>query len=142
MCLEIIMSEITAKVEEILSVRPYDGQNGKVWYYKLAMDNGDLGEIGKKKENFFKVGDSLTYTIEEGQYGNKFKAVQTGNGFSGNGRPAFQKESQSEKSPGFALAYAKDLAVAYSDKIPSDKVAETTIKIADKFLDWLNSKKV
>lgn len=134
------MSETTAKVEEIISVREYDGQNGKVWYYKLAMDNGEVGEIGKKKPDFFKVGDSLTYTIESGQYGNKFKAVQNGNGFSGGGK-SFVKANEADKYPSFALAYAKDIVVAYNDRVPPEQAADATIKLANKFLDWLNAHK-
>lgn len=134
------MSETTAKIEEIITVREYDGQNGKVWYYKLAMDNGEVGEIGKKKPDAFKVGDSLTYTVEAGQYGNKFKAVQNGNGFQGRGG------GSRGGNESFALSYSKDYHVALiasgkTGEATAEQITASILKTADKFKAWLDANK-
>lgn len=125
---------ITAKVKEIVDVREWSGPNGMVYYHKLVMDNGDQGELGKKKNNAFQPGDSLTYTIESTQYGNKFKEVQQ-NGFGGG------KQQQRGSSASFALSYAKDIAVANiakSDKpLEMEALAGKVIATAGKFNAWL-----
>ncbi len=128
------MSEKTAKVTGILECRKYDGQNGTIYYHKLELDNGEVGTIGKKKENAFKIGDSLTYTSEESQYGLKFKAVQSG-GFGGG------KSSGSPAS--FALSYAKDLMIASMPFHQDVKVADwvdVTIAAANKFHSFLKER--
>lgn len=135
------MSEKTAKVAFVLNVREWSGNNGKIFYYKLEMDNGDIGEIGKKTENAFKVGDSLTYTIEEGQYGNKFKPVQQ-NGFSGANRGNFGG-AKTGGNASFALAYSKDLMVKKleQENYNADEIVKGTLWIADKFKAWLDENK-
>lgn len=125
----------TAKIQSIEGApREWEGAHGKVYFYKLVMDNGDTGEIGKKKPNAFNIGDSLTYTVESGQYGNKLKEVQQ-NGFrGGNGQSRGSTAS-------FALSYAKDIAVANINK--SDKplemasLAGKVIETAGIFNTWL-----
>jgi hypothetical protein len=97
----------TAKVEAVLGCKPFDGQHGKVYYHKIKLDNGEVGEIGAKKENAFNPGDELTYTSEEGQYGLKFKKVLENN-FNGGGFKGGKPTSTSA----MALAYSKDLIVA------------------------------
>jgi hypothetical protein len=127
----------TAKVKEILQKRKWDGPNGTVFYYKLELDNGEIGEIGKKKDNAIHVGEPLTYTSEESDYGLKFKAV-TQNGFSGGGFKGGQRGS----SASFALSYAKDLtcsmvAAGKTQDLKAVQIAEATIIIACRFRDWL-----
>lgn len=53
----------SSKVKRIESVKPYNGQNGTVYYHCLEMDNGDKINIGKKKE--IQVGWELNYEIVE-----------------------------------------------------------------------------
>jgi hypothetical protein len=122
----------TAKVKAIIGIREWAGNNGTVYYHKLEMDNGEIGEIGKKKNNAFQIGDSLTYTSEESQYGLKFKAAQE-NGFKGG--------FKSQGSPAsFALSYSKDIIVAAMPFHQEKTVAEMTdacIGIAKKFHAFL-----
>lgn len=129
------MSEVkTAKVTEILGCKPWNGPNGTIYFHKIELDNGDIGEIGKKKENAFNIGDSVTYTAEQTEYGLKLKAVQQ-NGFGGGGK--------SQGSPAsFCLSYAKDVCVAmipaHPEKTPTEWVATITA-MADKFNVWLRA---
>jgi len=124
----------TAKIKAIEGIREWAGPNGTVYYFKLSMDNGDLGEIGKKKADAVKVGDSLTYTIEATQYGNKFKEVREGFGAAA-GKPKGSLAA-------FALSYAKDISVAQMEinknpDITVDMVATKTMGIAKEFLNWM-----
>lgn len=140
------MSDIkTATIDYIDSVRPYEGQYGKTYYFQLSMSNGDTGSIGKKKEDALKIGDSLTYTLEEGERGNKIKEVQqTGysGGFNGDG-----KTTQKSGNESFALSYSKDVicAMVQSGRIPetatSAQITDTILATANKFKDWLNENK-
>lgn len=130
--------EKTAKVKEVLQKRKWDGPNGTVFYYKLELDNGDIGEIGKKKDNAIHVGETLTYTAEESDYGLKFKAVQQSNGFGGGG---FRGGAQKGSTASFALSYAKDLAIANMAKttepLPLDQLANKIIATAGVFQKWM-----
>jgi len=124
---------ITAKIKAIEGIREWAGPNGTVYYFKLSMDNGDLGEIGKKKADAVKVGDTLTYTVEPTQYGNKFKEVREGFG-------AAAKPKGSLAA--FALSYAKDISVAQMEinkdpKVTIDMIATKTMGIAKEFLNWM-----
>ena len=134
------MSEAkTAKVKQIVQKRKWDGPNGTVFYYKLEMDNGEVGEIGKKKDNSIHVGETLTYTSEDSDYGKKFKAVQQ-NGFGGNG---FRGGKSSGSPASFALSYAKDVMVAAMPLHPDVKVSEwvdVTISAANKFHNFLKER--
>lgn len=133
------MSETkTAKVTEILQRRKWEGPHGTVYYYKLEMDNGEIGEIGKKKDNAIHVGESLTYTSEDGDWGLKFKAVQeNSNGFGGKGAYGSRGSSAS-----FSLSYSKDLMIAampLHPEIPVSQWVDVTITTATKFQNWLKA---
>lgn len=65
----------TSKIQEIHKMSPWEGPNGTIVYHHLLMENGDLIDIGKKKE--CKVGWELTYRIVDTQHKyNKAKAEQ------------------------------------------------------------------
>jgi hypothetical protein len=127
----------TARVADVIEVKSWNGPNGTIWFHKIELDNGEIGEIGKKQENGIKVGDTLTYTAEQGQYGLKFKAVQA-NGFGGGG---FKGGGSRGSTASFALSYAKDLAVANVNKsdrpLEMDALAAKIISVAAKFNAWL-----
>jgi hypothetical protein len=129
--------EKTAKVKEVLSVREWTGQHGTIYFHKIELDNGDIGDIGKKVRDGIKPGDTLTYTIEQTEHGNRIKAVQPqGNGFRGGG-----KSSGSPAS--FALSYAKDLMIASMPFHQDVKVADwvdVTLAAANKFHTFLKER--
>lgn len=127
----------TAKVLAVLSCREWQNpKGGSIWFHKVELDNGEIGEIGKKKQDAFKIGDPLAYTSEKTEYGLKFKEVFSGNGFGG-----FRGGQQRGSSASFALSYAKDIAVANiskSDKpIEMEALAGKVIATAAKFQAWL-----
>jgi hypothetical protein len=132
------MSEVkTAKVTGILQCKPWNGPKGTVYFHKIELDNGEVGEIGKKAENAFKIGDSVTYTSEQTEYGLKFKAVQENNGFRGGNGGGSRGSSAS-----FALSYSKDLmcsmvAAGKTADLKAAEIADATMVVAAKFTNWL-----
>ena len=65
----------TSKIAEVHKMTPWDGPNGTIIYHWLLMENGDMIDIGKKKE--CKVGWDITYQITDTQHKyNKAKAEQ------------------------------------------------------------------
>lgn len=133
------MSEITAKVVEILATRKWDGDRGTVYYQTLKMDNGDTGSIGKKTENHFKVGDSITYTKHQrGEY-TDFKEVRSGGGFGGGGRGGGGKSN-----PQVALECATRVFLERNRVNPVEtetaKIGDGIVTLANKFNDWLATK--
>ena len=86
----------------------YSGRNGYIYTFDMAIDgpNGQIvGEIGSKAQNYPKnIGDEITVEVkQDGQYGNKFKAVnpQYGNqGQQGRQQPAPQGFSQAAQKLG------------------------------------------
>ena len=115
----------TSKVTKVVNSKPYNGQNGTVYYHLLQMDNGDKINIGKKKE--LSVGDEITYEITETgqQEYNKAKSAQkefTG-GFSGKSKGG---------NGSFALSYAKDLVIGGVIDI------KDILTTAERFKTWLD----
>ncbi len=104
--------------------------NGKP-IYRIGISDGRTGESFSQIPVGTKVSD---LSIEESQYGLKIKLNKQnqGGGFGG-GRPKSGNES-------FALAYAKDYAVA---KIGSGKdfKGEDVLGLAELFFNWMESKK-
>lgn len=139
------MTAKTSTIEDILGVRPYDGQNGRIYYYDILLENGDRGSIGKKSDDALSVGQRLTYTAEEGKFGLKIKEYREFNGggapvrVQGNGGPA------GDRNASFALAYAKDITVALIAKsekpVAGAYAATVTMEMAEKFLAFLNENK-
>lgn len=127
----------TAKVTGIAGIRPWDGQNGTVYYHTLEMDNDEVISLGKKQENAFKVGDEITYETSETPDGKKrYKQVMP-NAFGGNG---FRGGQQRGSSASFALSYAKDLMIAampFHQDVKTSEWVSATVTAAGKFQAWL-----
>lgn len=128
----------TAIVKEVTGIKPWNGPNGTVWFHRIILDNDEEGEIGKRQENGIKVGDTLTYTSEQGQYGLKFKEVRENN-FNGGGRG---NGGGSKSTSAFALSYAKDICVANIQVAGkplemTPELAQRVTKVAEIFQGWL-----
>src|SRR4051812_38954664 len=96
----------TAKITEIFRVNPWKD----MFFFELEMDNGDVASIGKKSQTALKEGDSITYTLEKKDNGGfRMKEVRQGN-FGGGG--GYRGGGSAGTPASFALAYAKDVAVA------------------------------
>jgi hypothetical protein len=63
------------KITKSTFTNEWKGDKGTVYYHDIEMDNGDTGSIGSKDKNpdFIAVGQTLDYTLEQGQRGNKIK---------------------------------------------------------------------
>jgi hypothetical protein len=132
----------TSKIKSIDKVKPYRGTNGLVYYLTITFDNGDTGEIGKRDEHAFKVGDEVSYDLSEAK--------------SKNGTPYFKiVEAQKPEPPrtngyqaktseaGFALAWAKDCIVAKISNgadIPLEDIKNQVFELANEFHGWLKLK--
>lgn len=143
----------TSKVTDVIPANEWNGPNGKVYYSKIVLENGDSGEIGTKKPNGISVGDTLTYELTQTEHGNKIKRVtDNGNGFQGSGNGGSRQSggrtwpTEAEKHPSFALAYAKDTIVGMLETgnetlkgMSSKQVADATVATAETYLNWLRS---
>lgn len=145
------MTPKTSTIDDIISVRPYDGQNGRIWYYDIVLANGDSGSIGKKSDDALHVGQRITYTAEEGKFGLKIKEYREPFTPGGNGQRTAPSAGGSpfaagaDRNASFALAYAKDIAVALiarSEKpVTAAHAEQVTLEVAEKFLSFLNDRK-
>ena len=112
----------TSKIKEIHSVKEYNGQNGMVYYFDITMENGDRGNIGKKKKDAYSVGMSIDYTLEKTEKGNKIKEEVKAFWWK-----MWAGRDHKKDCVSFAMSYAKDLVVGgkiqikdlsqYADKI-------------------------
>ena len=64
----------TSKIKEIISVKEWDGQYGKMYSYSLHMENWEYPKINKTKKDAFKVWDEIT--SEEVEPWKKWKEVK------------------------------------------------------------------
>lgn len=126
-----------SKIKEILSVKPYDGQHGRTYYFTVEMENGDKGSgLGRKSEDGLKVGDLIKYTVDDSKGYVQFKEVKE-NRFGGRGATS--------QSPAFvALTLATDIVTANiqasGKPLEMNKgLATKTTTMADEFLTWLKA---
>ena len=150
------MTPKTSRIEDILNINRKENAYGVTFYYDLVLENGDRGSVGKKSDDAFRVGQQFTYTAEEGPFGLRFKEFreQFGNGNGGGWQPKAQGAPQAvqvqprqadDRNRSFALAYAKDVVVALvsanGGAINSEQAASATLRVADRFLEWLSDGK-
>ena len=141
------MAETTAKIEKILGVRSKPNQFGDYFYYKLQMDNGDVGEIGNSKKDAYTVGESLTYTKEEGRYGANFKTGAKGRGrggFGGGGGGGFSAPPADKREVALHRATEVVCAMITAKMIPGDAnskhAGKSIIDLAETFHVWLENR--
>lgn len=112
-------------------VRDWEKDGKKVPIYSVALSDGQGGESFGKE---IPVGTPMSeLVLEPSAYGLKIKWNKPGSGGGFGGRQRSGNES-------FALAYAKDYAVA---KVGNGKEfkGEDILKLADLFYNWLEKKK-
>lgn len=127
-----------AKPTNIEFQKEFNGTNGTIYYFRIDFENGDSGQFSsaKKEQDKFRVGVEEDYTIEtkvNGKYTNIIigKPSASKGGF---------KQSAPKGNESFALSYAKDIQCAHIAAGKEFKTAET-LKVADAFFDWLESKR-
>lgn len=54
-----------ATIKEIWKARKWEWPHGDVFYIPLTLDNGETITLGKKKEDAFKVWDTISYEVVE-----------------------------------------------------------------------------
>ncbi len=120
------------QVTSCKKVKDWTNKEGKaVPIYGVMLSDGQGGE----SFNDIPVGTPMSeLKLEQGQYGLKIKWNKPGaSGGFGGGKRQGGNES-------FALAYAKDIAVAHIEK-GKDFKAEEIVKVAEVFYVWMESKK-
>jgi hypothetical protein len=120
-------------VTSCTKVKDWTNKEGKaIPIYGVMLSDGQGGE----SFNDIPVGTPMSdLKLEHGQYGLKIKWIKpaASGGFGGGGR----KQSGNES---FALAYAKDIAVAHIEK-GKDFKATDIVAVAEVFYVWMESKK-
>lgn len=108
-----------------------------IYFYDLEMENWDRGSIGKKKLNAFNVWDNLTYTLEPWRFEWKFylKEVRQNKQF----WKSYNSETPQERFIWFAMAYAKDIAVATINSTWMFS-NEALTQLANELYWWMNNK--
>lgn len=121
--------------------REWAGPAGTIYYIKVMLDGHSKPvEVGKKKPDALKAGDTVYGDIESTSYPNdKFKAAQKPNAsFSGGGasKPAYQPKDEHAIAKAVALKAAVDFHAHGTKKDTNAVLAD-----ADLFLTWLESEK-
>lgn len=124
----------TTTVTKCEKVKDWTGKDGKqVPIYQVQLSDGQIGESFGKEIPTGTPLDQLV--LETGQYGIKIKwnkPQQSGGGGFGRGQRAGNES--------FALAYAKDYAVAVIGS-GKDFKGEAVIQLAEIFYNWMETKK-
>jgi hypothetical protein len=127
----------------------YGDENGLLYAFIYTLEN-EKGKQGtfhvnhKKPEALFKQGDKVEFKpngkTPQGENKAKLSKPQPEGGYKKGGNYESAADREKAKYPSFALAYAKDVIISTSlvDGCDPDEIADTTIWIADKYLEWLN----
>jgi hypothetical protein len=100
-----------------------DGKNGKFKVFKVVLEDGRQGESFNVE---YKAGDEAEITVEESQYGLKFKPVKKSFGGKTFTQPAWMKRAA-------ALTAAIETAKISGKTMTSKEV----LAVADLYVSWL-----
>lgn len=121
-----------SKVKTIAEIKPRWEWEKKVFYHNCYLEDWQKISIGKKNEWDVKVWDEIEYEqVDDWKWGKKNQVMKKP--FV---KPWFQK--QKPNNAWFALAYAKDIWVAYIWQKQNVEVNEI-LKMADLFYNWMQS---
>ena len=113
-------------------------KGGTVYYHKLTMQNGDVGNIGtvEKLPKKIEIGSEITYEIDDNK---KIKLIQSTtpapiqkNNYNQNNTKMNNYSKKPDDFIGFVIGYAKDIVcakIAAKHKIENE--SEEVIKISD-----------
>ena len=102
----------TSTVKEITKVNEWDWPHGKVFYINMKMENWDTISLGKKTEDAFKVGDSISWEdYSDAKWAIKQREVKE-NPF----RPIAQANNQCSKSAQVWMAIKVAFDLVYEKK--------------------------
>ena len=126
------MSKVS-KVKVRISERNWTSPDANTLYFvKVEMENGDIGDIMRKATGEVSVGEELDYDIVPAKKDGEF-SIKLVKKFGAFGGGAFAKkpwvgEDQEAKIAGISFGYAKDLCVA--GKIEPKQMVDTASLIA------------
>lgn len=139
---------MNGKIKSIDKRGTWSGTHGTMFTYYVEIDSNSgavvTGEANAKAETIgglpYKIGDMVEYEhqpSDQPQYDDKLKIKKEGqeqSNYSGGSKAKGNNRS-------FALAYAKDLAVAniMTGALTIDATTEDIIETADRFVKWLDS---
>ena len=111
----------TAKITEIVKVNKWDKwEHWPIYYISLKLDNNELITLGKKKEDAFKVGDTVNYEVVE--EGKKWKEVKE--------NPFKSKASNPDNNVGAMIGMAMKLAFEHLyDKTNYNETYQLAVRI-------------
>lgn len=121
-----------SKVKTVWTIKEWGEWNNKTFYHSCTLEDGQFISIGKKQSGAIKEWDEIEYElVDDWKWWQKAKEV----------KKAFVKwwfQKQKPNNAWFALAYAKDIAVA---KINNwiDIDSTQTLTLADLFYNWMQS---
>ena len=124
-------------METVTSCKPikvWEKDGKKVQIYEVTLSDGTKGESFGKEIPEGTAQEALDIT--EGQYGKKIKLKSVGGGGWGGG-----KQKQRSGNESFALSYSKDVWVAQINQGNKEFTSKECLMLADKFFQWLESKK-
>lgn len=121
----------TAKVLKV-TIDSWDWQYGKMYSHKLELDNWETIKLNKKKDNQFKVWDTVNYE-ENGEW--KWKEVKEEKSFQP--RPAYNPEANNRWAMiGMAIKMAFDKVYQWEDDF--QKAAYLSQRIFELAMDMYN----
>ena len=121
----------TAKVLKV-TIESRDWQYGKMYSHKLELDNWETIKLNKKKDNSFKVWDTVNYE-ENGEW--KWKEVKEEKTFQP--RPAYNPEANNRWAMiGMAIKMAFDKVYQWEDDF--QKAAYLSQRIFELAMDMYN----
>jgi hypothetical protein len=145
-----IMNQSVVKSQKF--VRDWNGPSGKIYYFDLVLENGEVGQVGVKDMNSPKiaVGATIHYTSEErtgptGRKSTNFK-LQNPNPFNGAGKGIVQsaytpRKESPEVQNSISRSVALNNAVLFCKETKGAKPGDV-LDTAEIFLAWLKEEEV
>lgn len=120
------MTATKAKIVEVKSSTVWNNPQNwqKVYYSELVLDNKQTISLGKTKENYFKVGDEVTYTSYQ----------------DANGKTKFKEINENTPKRSYSTGFSnKQVALLAATNVTEARHSlEETFALAEQYLAWLN----
>lgn len=120
------MTATKAKIVEVKSSTVWNNPQNwqKVYYSELVLDNKQTISLGKTKENYFKVGDEVTYTSYQ----------------DANGKTKFKEVNENTPKRTYSAWFSnKQVALLAATNVAEARNSlEETFALAEQYLAWLN----
>ena len=119
----------TSKVKSVQGNGTYESQYGILYKFDYEFEDGTYLSANHKSQNPFKVGETVEYNVKGNAGGMDYGTVSKP-------KENFIQGNKGGNTASFALAYAKDMAVAHI-KNGNDFKTEDVLLVASKFNQWL-----